>query len=246
MALIFSELTPEEQVTAIFVGYYDRAPAVPGLNAYVADFAAGQTPADVARSFVMQDETLDLYPSLAEDEITEDDAIALVTNIFNNLFNRDPSNIGPDNFWVNKLLTEEGVEVGQIILDIMSGAQGNDLAVLENKIEVGVDYVTSAAAAGNDGTGALKDSILDNVTEAQSSVDEAKSDIANVFPPMGTPGEQIFLTSGSDRGGEFNGTENDDEFLAYIEQNGQAGGGVSNSLSSADRLDGGAGFDTLY
>src|SRR6056297_744071 len=167
MALIFSELTPEEQVTAIFVGYYDRAPAVPGLNAYVADFAAGQTPADVARSFVMQDETLDLYPSLAEDEITEDDAIALVTNIFNNLFNRDPSNIGPDNFWVNKLLTEEGVEVGQIILDIMSGAQDDDLAILQNKIDVGVAYVEAAIAAGEDGTGDLKDNILNDVDGTQ-------------------------------------------------------------------------------
>src|SRR6056297_3308839 len=223
MALIFSELTPEEQVTAIFVGYYDRAPAVPGLNAYVADFAAGQTPADVARSFVMQDETLALYPSLAADEITEDDAIALVTDIFNNLFNRDPSNIGPDNFWVNKLLTEEGVEVGQIILDIMSGAQDNDLAVLQNKIEVGLAYVTAAEAAGDNGTGALKDTILDNVDSTPGSVISATSTISAAFP---VSGQTIILSTSQDQpggggaGADTQGRGNNDAYSATYTANG--------------------------
>src|SRR6056297_4353137 len=167
MALDFSNLSPEERVTAIFVGYYNRAPAVPGKDQYVNDFSTGQTPAAVARSFVPQTETLNLYPSLNSAEITQADAIQLVTDVFQNLFNRTPTNIGPDNFWVNKLLTEEGVEVGQIILDIMSGAQDDDLAILQNKIDVGVAYVEAAIAAGEDGTGDLKDNILNDVDGTQ-------------------------------------------------------------------------------
>ena len=57
-------------------------------------------------------------------------------------------------------------------------------------------------------------------------------------------GDAISLTSSTDRGGDFDGTADSDTFLAYIQQNAFAGG-VSNSLSSADRLDGGAGTDTL-
>ncbi|OSQ45277.1 hypothetical protein [Marivita geojedonensis] len=243
MALDFSTLTPEEQVTAIFVGYYNRAPAVPGLNAYVADLAAGQSLADVARSFVPQAETLALYPSLGSAQISEADAIQLVTDVFNNLFGRDPSNIGPDNFWVQELLTP-GAEVGQVILNIMSGAQGDDLLVLNNKIAVGSAYVEAAIAAGVDGTGDLKDTILDDVDGTQNSVNDALDAIAAAFPVTepSVPGEERLLTSGTD---VLDGTENDDMFNAYIQQNPFAGG-VSNSLSSADRLDGKGGYDTLY
>ena len=57
--------------------------------------------------------------------------------------------------------------------------------------------------------------------------------------------DSIYLTSSTDRGGEFDGTADSDTFLAYIEQNSFTGG-VSNSLSSADVLDGGASTDSLY
>ena len=53
------------------------------------------------------------------------------------------------------------------------------------------------------------------------------------------------MTSSTDRGGEFNAGADNDEFLAYLQQNPTAGG-VSNSLSSADVLDGGAGTDSLF
>jgi hypothetical protein len=59
------------------------------------------------------------------------------------------------------------------------------------------------------------------------------------------PGSEYFLTSGTDSGADFTGTENDDTFNAYIAQNPLAGG-ISNTLSSADRLDGGMGSDRLY
>jgi hypothetical protein len=60
----------------------------------------------------------------------------------------------------------------------------------------------------------------------------------------GTTGQTYTLTSGTDRGADFTGTSDNDTFNAWLEQNSMAGG-VSNSLSSADRLDGGAGNDVL-
>ncbi|WP_292294410.1 hypothetical protein [Marivita sp.] len=241
MALDFSNLSPEERVTAIFVGYYNRAPAVPGKDQYVNDFSTGQTPADVARSFVPQTETLNLYPSLNSAEITQADAIQLVTDVFQNLFNRAPTNIGPDNFWVNKLLTEEGVEVGQVILDIMSGAQGNDLAVLQNKIDVGLAYVTAAEAAGDNGTGALKDTILDNVDATPGSVSAATATIGAAFP---VSGETIILTTSQDQpgggaGADTQGTGDADSYSATISANG------TGTLQDNDLIAAGGGTDSL-
>ena len=58
-------------------------------------------------------------------------------------------------------------------------------------------------------------------------------------------GDDILLTSDTDRGGEFDGTSGDDTFDAPIVQN-QWAGGVSNSLSTADRINGGDGEDSLH
>ena len=80
------------------------------------------------------------------------------------------------------------------------------------------------------------------MTEEASTVVAAKSTIDNFFVPEPVPGEEFLLTSATD---VITGTSDDDEFNAYIQQNPFAGG-ISNSLSSADRLDGGAGNDRLY
>lgn len=64
-------------------------------------------------------------------------------------------------------------------------------------------------------------------------------------PGGDTPGSVFTLTSSTDGLADFTGTANADYFDAPIQQNVWAGG-VSNSLSTADRLDGGAGTDTLH
>ena len=81
-----------------------------------------------------------------------------------------------------------------------------------------------------------------------ATVADAISAVAGVEPepePEDGEGMTEYLTSGSDRGGEFNGTNYADTFNAYLEQNSFAGG-VSNSLSSADVLNGGGGADSLF
>ena len=80
------------------------------------------------------------------------------------------------------------------------------------------------------------------MTDSPATVATAKQTIDNFFEPAPVLGEEFLLTSATDR---IDGTADDDEFNAYIQQNPFAGG-ISNSLSSADRLDGGAGNDRLY
>ncbi|KIN70142.1 Type I secretion target repeat protein [Sulfitobacter noctilucae] len=258
MALDLTALSTKEAVAAIFVGYYDRAPAPNGLNYWVNDIENnGFSLADVARAFALQDESQALYPALGTAGTMDLDAnVTFVTAIFQNLFGRDPNNItdngGADNFWVNEL--QNGADVGQLILDIISGAQGNDLAIITNKIEVGVAYSDASEAAGTLTRTAGADTILDDVDATAASVAEAKADIAETFPTVtpANPGADYYLTSGTDTerlettdDQSFLGTDADDNYYAYIAQNPFAGG-VSNTLSSADRLDGGAGEDTLY
>ncbi|OSQ45270.1 hypothetical protein MGEO_18285 [Marivita geojedonensis] len=164
-----------------------------------------------------------------------------MTDVFNNLFNRDPSNIGPDNFWVKEVL-KPGAEVGQVILNIMSGAQGNDLAVLTNKIDVATAYVAAAEAVGDNGTGALKDTILDNVDGTQASVDTATATITAAFP---VAGNTINLTTSQDQPGgggggtDTQGTGNDDTYSATISANG------AGTLQDNDVIAAGGGTDTL-
>ncbi len=257
MALDLSTLTTEQQLAAIYIGYYDRAADPVG-----ADFWEGAVAnpnlslADIATDFATQPETLIAYPFL--DAPTAEEAEGFIAEVYLNLFNRAPDAAGLE-FWSTALLNaiagdEGALSVGEIILAIISGAQnsedGQDLTTILNKIEVSTTWTSAAEAAAIDYTTdsaaqASAKSIIEGVTEEASTVVSAKSTIDSFFVPAPVPGDSYFLTSGTDRGEDFIGTSDDDEFLAYIEQNPFAGG-VSNSLSSADHLDGGAGNDRLY
>jgi formaldehyde-activating enzyme involved in methanogenesis len=257
MALDLSTLSAEQQLAAIYIGYYDRAADPVGQ-----DFWEGAVSnpnlslADIATDFATQPETLIAYPFL--DNPTAEEAEGFIAEVYLNLFNRAPDAAGLE-FWSGALLSaiagdEGALSVGEIILAIIGGAQnsedGQDLQTILNKIEVSTSWTSAAEAAGIDyaSDSAAQNSaksIIEGVTDEGSSVTAAKATIDGFFEPQPVPGNTYFLTSGTDRGEDFTGTSDDDEFLAYIEQNPFAGG-VSNSLSSADHLDGGAGNDRLY
>lgn len=196
MALDLSTLTPQEQVASLFVGYFDRAPAPSGLNYWVGELTSGNmTITEIAASFGNQPETTGLYPLLGAPNLaTQQGYLDLVTDIFNNLLGRDPAN-GLDNYYVQQLIG--GADIGQVIVDIISGAQGADKALLENKIEVGLDWAAEAldnniATSTNplsevvNGQLIILDeaaynsarSVLDNVTDDPATVAAAKAETA--------------------------------------------------------------------
>lgn len=259
MALDLSTLSPAQQIAAIYVGYYDRAADPFGNDFWEAALANPNLDLeDIATDFSTQAETLNVHPFFSNP--TADAAEDFITDVFQNLFNRDPDAAGLT-FWSDALVAaindEDGaISVGEIILAIIEGAQnspaGNDLTTILNKLEVAVAWTDAADAAGfntedaygdNSALQASAKSIIEGVTDAQSTVVAAKVAIDGFFGDnSGTPGDTYLLTSGTD---VINGTSDDDAFDAYIQQNPFAGG-ISNSLSSADRLDGGGGNDRLY
>lgn len=258
MALDLSTLSAQQQAAAIYIGYYDRAPDPEGSNFWIGAVTnPNLSLADIATDFSTQAETQAVHPFFTNP--TAEEANAFITSLYLNLFNREPDADGLA-FWSAALQSAiagdpGALDVGEIILAIIEGAQDvpggtQDRTTILNKIEVATSWTDAAEAAGIDyasdaaAQGSAK-SIIEGVTDDGATVVAAKATIDAFFEPAPVPGDTFLLTSATDAGPDFTGGDNDDQFLAYLQQNPFAGG-VSNSLSSADRLDGGAGNDSLY
>ncbi|MEP5729338.1 MAG: DUF4214 domain-containing protein [Sulfitobacter sp.] len=249
MAIDLSALDPREALTAIYIGYYDRAPDPEGL-AFWEDVvgADGFNLVSITTLFASASETQALFPFFADPDSTT--ASAFITQLYQNLFNRDPDAEGLA-FWTAQLEAavagEEGaLTVGQIITSIIEGAQSveeggfPDETIILNKIEVGLDWTDSINAAGIEfdlegDTGASARAIIDGVDETDASVVTARSTtdtfVAENTP--GVPGSTFILEETRDGGGQ--GTEGNDTFEAF---NGE--------LQDGDRVDGGSGTDMLW
>ncbi|MBM2324296.1 MULTISPECIES: DUF4214 domain-containing protein [Marivita] len=256
MALDLSTLTPQEQVASLFVGYFDRAPAPSGLNYWVGELTSGNmTITEIAASFGNQPEATGLYPLLGAPNLATDQGyLDLVTDIFDNLLGRAPAN-GLDNYYVQQLIG--GADIGQVIVDIISGAQGADKALLENKIEVGLDWAASAlandiATSNNplseviNGQLIILDqaaydsarSVLDGVTDDPATVVAAQAEITAFLDSIASEGQTFTLTKGIDAGADFVGTGENDTFLGTLD-------GTNDTFTLGDDLDGASGTDTF-
>ena len=158
MSIDVSALSVKEAVTAIYVGYFNRAPDPAGLNYWIgryeefqdgdSDGDAGLALAGIAESFSQQVESTSIYPFFVTPSVAS--AEAFITSVYLNLFNRAPDPAGLD-YWTAELASGNQ-PVGQIILSIIGGAQnsaaGQDITTVLNKIEAGCDWVQDAADAG--------------------------------------------------------------------------------------------------
>jgi hypothetical protein len=192
MALDLSNLTPQEQLAAIYIGYYDRAADPVGQSFWVSvvanpDFSL----AEIATDFAGQAETLSAYPFL--DAPTAEEAEGFIAEVFLNLFNRAPDQAGLD-FWSDALIGAingtNALTVGEIILSIIGGAQdsgdGNDRTTILNKIEAAIAWTDAAEIAGIDYTSdsaaqASAKSIIEGVTSDDATVDAAAASADSFF-----------------------------------------------------------------
>ncbi|MDF3435196.1 DUF4214 domain-containing protein [Sulfitobacter sp. KE42] len=246
MAIDLSTLTARQALTAIYIGYYDRAADPAGLAFWedVVD-ADGFNLVSITTLFASASETQALFPFFADPSSTTPSAF--ITQLYQNLFNRDPDAAGLA-FWTEQLQNAvDGVEgaltVGQIITSIIEGAQGDDATIIMNKITVALDWTDSGNAVGTvfdlDGvTGASARSIIDNVDETDASVVTAKAVTDAFFAPGGggtpiVPGQTFILSTDAARD-NLTGTEGNDTFEAY-----------NTELKDGDTMDGGSGRDTL-
>ena len=264
MPIDASTLTPQQQITAIYVAYYDRAPDPAGLQFWVDQLNGGRSLEQIATDFSGAAETIEKYPFFDAPDVASGEVF--INAIYTNLFGRSPDAAGLE-FWTNQL--ESGsTPVGEIILAIFEGAQdtaeGDDLSTVQNKIEAGLDWATDAAEAGvgistnliaeevdgelvvnNQAAFNSATSILDGVTGDPATVAEAAATTDAFFGA--NLGQTFTLTEGSDQIPGLEGSEGttdtsgDDLILAGASNI----GGATNTLGSGDNLNGGEGFDTL-
>lgn len=174
--------------------------------------------------------------------------VQIINSIYQSLFGRDADLAGLTFF--AQALQDGTFNINNIAIAILDGAQGDDLATVNNKIEAanlftasldtGAEVVayqgSEAAAAGRDFLAGITADEATVPTQAQ--VDAAIEDIVD-DGQAGGAGETFTLTNSSNAitGGvdEVTGTAGQDTFRAVL----------ANSLGSTDILDGGAGADVL-
>lgn len=234
-------------LTALYAGYFDRAPDPAGLQFWIDQIDGGRPFNTIAADFAASPEATALYPFLVTPAVST--SSAFITAIYANLFNRVPDAAGLE-FWTGVLASGD-VSVADMIEAIINGAVDDpvantfDKATLDNKIEVGLDFaektgntpgfVYDAAAA------AAAVEVLDGVTNDPATVDAGKLEVDEFLNPTN---ETFTLTTATDAGAAFVGGDASSVFNAALDLGIDGLVGVQ-TLQGSDVLDGGEGVDTL-
>ena len=126
-------MTPNEaQITQLYIGYFNRAADQGGLDYWVGRAEAGMTLGQIAASFAVQPEFTAVYGGLSNPE--------LIDRIYDNLFDRDPDAEGLA-YWAAQL--NSGVSPGELMINVISGAQGADKLRLDNAVIVAGSWTSS-------------------------------------------------------------------------------------------------------
>lgn len=123
-------------ITQIYIGYFNRAPDPDGMSYWLGQLQSGMPAAAIATSFAAQPEAVSAYDFLLNPAASSADAF--LNTVYGNLFNHAPDAAGLS-YWKGEL--QAGKPAGRIILDIISGAQGNDKAILDNKAVAAQGYL---------------------------------------------------------------------------------------------------------
>ena len=175
-----------EDISQIYIGYFNRAPEEAGYNYWIGRNNAGMSLDDIAQSFSEQVESIGNYPYLADKNANSPENF--IKSIYNNLFNREPDAAGLS-YWMDEL--NNGFPIGKMILAIINGAQdnsdGQDRTTMLNKVDVSVSFAQSSNGGKlpNDEAIAKSKTVLLNVTETSQSVTDAKATF------LGAKGEEF-------------------------------------------------------
>ena len=129
-----------------------------------------------------------------------------------------------------------------------AGADGSaqsiaDAAVLKNKIAVADNFLITTSTNNIAVTGSANPAVLAQARSVLANVDATPLSVTNANAGLttwigsgaGLSGQTIALTAGADSGAAYTGGTGSDVF----------NGGLTNTLSAFDQLDGGAGVDVL-
>lgn len=163
-----------DAITALYIGYYNRAPDPAGETFWVQQLQGGMSLAQIVQSFASQTESTSQYAFLASPNTSSTAAVqAFVSAIYGNLFNRSPDAAG-EAVWVSQLQTGASTVSG-VILNILNGAQGKDALILANKVTVGDYYDTQIDAQDVPFSVASAQAALSAVTSDSSSIAAAEA-----------------------------------------------------------------------
>ncbi|MFY7906181.1 MAG: DUF4214 domain-containing protein, partial [Burkholderiaceae bacterium] len=214
------------QVSQLYVSLFGRAPDGEGLGYWVGQLAAGKTVAQVAQDMFNVTAARAYYPSF----MTNGEIVAA---FYVNVLGRTADAEGQA-YWVGEM-NKAGATKGSVIADMINAVvnySGTDAAgvkskaLFANKVEVAQYY------GEKNGTVAGATAALAGVTEVAATVTTAKAAV----DAGANPGQTFMLTKGIN---EFTGTSGNDTFDATEDSTATA------TFSNLDKLDGGAGTDTL-
>ena len=184
-------LSAAQLISQIYIGYYDRAPDPSGLSYWLGRYNAGMSLSDIAQSFSVQVESVGTYPYLANPASAS--VATFLTSVYANLFNRAPDTAGLG-YWTGEINSGRS-NVGNAIINIISGAQGADITTLANKATAGQLWASAEQGAGVTYPNPLDlsnpivqnaHSIIAAVTSDPASVTNANIAINTFFAPSFT------------------------------------------------------------
>ncbi len=178
-------MTAIADLQKVYIGYFGRAADPSGLNYWLGRYNAGMSLVDIASSFAVQDESKAMYQYLALPTlgIGVDD---FLNSVYLNLFNRSLDNEGKL-YWSGQLAA--GKPIGRVIIDIISGAQGDDAVIVANKVAV-ASYYTSEVIRRGDVWG---DDFRDDLADSKAVLSGITKDAATVVSGKSTADTLITL-----------------------------------------------------
>lgn len=230
-----------DDITNLYVGYFNRAPDPAGLNFWVAQRNAGASLAGIAQSFSLVPEAQNLYGFLSAPLVGS--SATFLSSVYLNLFGR-VANATTDAagfaYWQAQL-ANPAVSVGRVIVDIISGAQGTDAQVVANKSAVGKAFAQSIVDTNAVFSLTLAQSAFTGVTsDAATATSKIATNATAISSSAGNVGGQIFtLTAAPDT---LTGSSANDTFNALVDSDAASG----QTLTSPDNVDGGGGSADIF
>lgn len=246
-------------VQKIYIAFYQRPADPAGLKYWAQrlDVAGGDLTA-IIDAFAGEPEAQELYGAIDEASIG-----AVVDAIYQALFNRAPDAAGKQ-FYVDGFKAGT-FSAGNIALNVLNGAQNDDLVAINNKVGVANEFsaqvdgraltdagfgtgtsfdVTYSGAADATAARDLLKAVTSNpatVLSAAAVTEALQAQIADAGDAIGgvTSGKAFTLTAGVD---ELTGTSGNDTFKSGPVT---ADGTAATTLNGFDVINGGAGTDTL-
>ena len=230
----------ENNVQELYIAYFGRPADPAGLAFYADALDAGTTTIEaIATSFGTSVEAASIVA------LSTDDYLAAV---YLQAFGRAYDTAVDGTFWADAI--NSGATTKELaMIQILDGAQADDIAAVTNKVAVATTYTTAVDADGktyaSDDITAAK-AVLSGVTSDDATVatgdtaaQAAVDDLGAAPVESGGEGETFTLTTSQD---DVVGTDGDDLILAIRDEEPSD---VLLTLTIGDSIDGGAGVDTI-